>query len=53
MSLLDKLLQDLIVSDLPRLHTALLAKDRGLRKVWLVHMDRFNEEANTWNFGRL
>lgn len=32
MSLLDKLLQDPIVSDLPRLHTALLAKNRGLRK---------------------
>lgn len=52
MSLLNKLLQDPIVSDLPRLHTALLAKNRGLRKEWLVHMDRFIEEANTWNFER-
>jgi len=52
MSLLDKLLQDPIVSDLPHLHTALLAKNRGLRKEWLVHMDRFIEEANMWNFER-
>ncbi len=32
MSLLNKLLQDPTVSDLPCLHTALLAKNRGLRK---------------------
>ena len=52
MSLLNKLLQDPVVFDLPRLHTALLAKNRGLRKEWLVHMDRFIEEANTWDFER-
>ncbi|WP_051656247.1 hypothetical protein [Exiguobacterium acetylicum] len=52
MLLLDKLLQDPAVSEVPRLHSALLAKDRGLRKAWLVHMERFIEKANTWNFER-
>lgn len=47
MSLINKLLQDPIVSDLPRLYTALLAKNRGLRKKWLVHMDRFIEEGRS------
>ena len=41
MSLLDKLLQDPAVSEVPRLHSALLVKERGLRKAWLVHMGGF------------
>ncbi len=41
MSLLDKLLQEPSVSEVPRLHSALLAKERPLRKVWLVHMGGF------------
>lgn len=41
MSLLDKLLQDPAVSEVPRLHNALLVKERGLRKAWLVHMGGF------------
>ncbi|WP_290773658.1 MULTISPECIES: hypothetical protein [unclassified Exiguobacterium] len=52
MSLLNKLLQDPVVSEIPRLHNALLAKERGLRKEWLVHIDEFIEEANAWDFER-
>lgn len=52
MSLINKLLQDPAVSEVPRLHSALLAKERGLRKAWLVHIDEFIEEVNTWNFER-
>lgn len=52
MSLLHKLLQDPVISEVPCLQNALLAKERGLRREWLVHIDRFIEEANTWNFER-
>ena len=52
MSLLDKLLQEPAVSEVPRLHSALLAKERGLRKACLLHMDGFIEEADTWYFER-
>ena len=52
MSLLDKLLQEPAVSEVPRLHSALLAKERGLRKAWLLHMEGFIEEADTCYFER-
>ena len=52
MSLLNKLLHDPVISEVPRLHNALLVKERGVRKEWLVHMDRFIEEANAWDFER-
>ncbi|WP_294741890.1 hypothetical protein [uncultured Exiguobacterium sp.] len=52
MSLLDKLLQEPAVSEVSLLHSALLAKERGLRKAWLLHMEGFIEETDTWYFER-